>query len=186
VSGGSDFVRKFGNLQFRLNSRVASSGWFIEVIPQDAHDIEEYVWVVTPPYHFGNIRYLDTSYATKAADAVKVTPREFNFVLNKEQYDRAAAMVDRAISSRSSDLHKSKEQLEKEAQEAADLLFALPAGKGRLDILDSRVSAPSATDGLGAIESLKFKVELRVPCDFAVNESTDISIDHSKCESKRK
>jgi hypothetical protein len=62
VSGDKNFDRPFGPLRFRLNSEQALGGWCIEVVPAEQTNSgnDEYVWVVTPPYHFGNIRYLDT------------------------------------------------------------------------------------------------------------------------------
>src|ERR1700730_8908252 len=60
VSAGKNFDRPVGPLRFLLNSQQALFGWSIEVAPAEESKSEnaEYVWVVTPPYHFGNIRYL--------------------------------------------------------------------------------------------------------------------------------
>jgi len=84
---------------FRLNPEQAAGGWFIEVVPKNpsADSSLEYVWVVTPPYHFGNQRYLDTSYGIPAREAVKKSPREFNFVLDEKQYKEAARLVPSTI-----------------------------------------------------------------------------------------
>ena len=62
ISANHSFEHEFGSLRFRLNPLAALFGWNIEVVPRKEADstLSEYVWVVTPPYHFGNIRYLDT------------------------------------------------------------------------------------------------------------------------------
>ncbi len=188
VTAGKNFDRPFGPLRFRLNSEEALSGWWIDVVPtEDANSgNDEYVWVVTPPYHFGNVRYLDTSYGTPAADSVKESPRDFNFVLNQQQFHRAADLVDLAVSSHPLSEHKSEAEFDKESQEAIAALESLPIGKGRLQILDSRIDGSAGQDGLGAIEWLKFRVELHVPCNFTVSDSPGLSIDRSQCSSERK
>ncbi len=188
VSADKNFDRPFGPLRFLLNSEDASSGWWIEVMPatetKSAND--EYVWPVSPPYHFGNVRYMDTSYGTPAADAVKESPRDFNFVLDQKQFDRAAELVNLGVSSRPLSEQKSEAELVKESQDALAALESMSIGKGRLQILDSRVDRSAGQDGLGAIEWLKFRVELHVPCNFTVPDASGLSIDRSQCSSGRK
>jgi len=187
VSGDKNFDRPFGPLHFRLNSEQALGGWWIEVVPAEQTNSgnDEYVWVVTPPYHFGNIRYLDTSYGTPAEDAVK-GPRDFNFVLDQGQFRRAADLVNLAVSSHPLSEHKSEAEFDQESQNALATLESWSVGKGRLQILDSRVDRSAGQDGLGAIEWLKFRVELHVPCNFTISDSLGLSIDRSQCSSERK
>jgi hypothetical protein len=188
VSATKNFDRPFGALRFRLNSEQALGGWWIEVIPAEHAEsaIDEYVWVVTPPYHFGNVRYLDTSYGTRAEDSVRESPRDFNFVLDREQYHRAADLVNLGVSSRPHDQQKFDVELDHESQNALAMLETLPVGKGRLQILDSRVDRSAGQDELGAIEWLKFRVELHVPCNFTVSDSPGLSIDRTQCSSEGK
>jgi hypothetical protein len=187
VFANRTFEREFGALRFRLNPQTVLFGWNVEVAPgvETGPTRSEYVWVVTPPYHFGNIRYLDTSYGTKAVDAVKVSPRDFNFVLDQEQFDRSVGLVNLAISSHPAGDHKSDAEHEKEGSDAVAALESMSIGKGRLEILDSRVDRSGGDHGLGAIAWLKFKVELHVPCDFAIGDSADIVIDRASCAGKR-
>jgi hypothetical protein len=187
VSANHTVQHEFGALRFRLNPQAASFGWNIEVAHRKETDPtrSEYVWVVTPPYHFGNIRYLDTSYGTKAEDAVKVSPRDFNFVLDQEQFNRGANLVNLAISSHPVDDHKSEAEHEKEGTDAIAALESMSIGKGRLEIIDSRVDRTGGDHGLGSIEWLKFKVEVHVPCDFAISDSADMVIDRAGCADKR-
>ena len=116
---------------------------------------------------------------------MKISPRGFNFVLDQEQFDRAAGLVNLAISSHPVDDHKSDAEREKEGSDAVAALESMPIGKGRLEIIDSRVNRSGGDRGLGAIEWLKFKVELRVPCDFAISDSADIVIDRARCAGKQ-
>jgi hypothetical protein len=187
VSADKNFDRPFGTLRFRLNSEEASAGWWIEVVPAEGTHAgnDEYVWPVTPPYHFGNVRYLDTSYGTPAADAVAESPRDFNFVLDQEQFHRAADFVNIAAYSHPVNLESSDVEFDKESQNAIATLESMSIGKGRLQILDSRVDSSAGQDGLGAIEWLRFRVELHVPCNFTVPDASGLSIDRSQCSSER-
>jgi hypothetical protein len=187
VSADKNFDRPFGTLRFRLNSEEASAGWWIEVVPAEGTHAgnDEYVWPVTPPYHFGNVRYLDTSYGTPAADAVAESPRDFNFVLDQEQFHRAADLVNIAAYSHPVNLESSDVEFDKESQDAIATLESMSIGKGCLQILDSRVDSSAGQDGLGAIEWLRFRVELHVPCNFTVPDASGLSIDRSQCSSER-
>ena len=186
VSAAKAFTQEFGgDLVFRLNAEQASGGWFIEVVPRGAgvDSQQEYVWVVTPPYHFGNQRYLDTSYGVPAREAIQNSPREFNFALDEEQYKEASRLVDLAISSHPDSDKRSQEELEQERQDATEALLKLPVAAGRLWILDSGVKDPAGDRDFGSIEWLKFRVELRVPCGFPVAAGTRrLSVDSSKCD----
>lgn len=189
VSAHQDFERKFGkDVSFRLNSHAAMEGWFLEVVPgtQPPSGYAEYVWVVNPPYHFQNIRYLDTSYGISAKQAVAYSPRDFNFVVDQQQYEHAAELVEHSAVSHSQSEHKTQQEFEKESQDALQKLEELPVSKGRLTILQSRVTE-TGNDGLGSIEWISFRVELHVPCDFVtLNGATDLQIDKSKCSAEAK
>jgi hypothetical protein len=189
VPSGEKFERKFGGkLLFRLNPANASYGWTIEVVPeiQDQPAEREYVWVVTPPYHFNNVRYLDTAYGTSSEEAVRESPRDFNFVLNEQQFNRAADLVDLAISSHPLSDHRTPEELGKESENAIRDLKAFSVSKGRVTILDSRVNPTGGDKDLGSIEWLKFKVELQVPCAFATASRADVAVDSTRCADERR
>jgi hypothetical protein len=185
LSTGQTFQRKFGdNLLFRLNPVAAHHGWTIEILPQvqDGTVEREYIWVVTPPYRFYNPHDIDTSYGTSAGEAVRYSPRDFNFVLNEEQFKRAADLVNLAIMSHPQSDQRTGEEFEKESVDAIRALKALPVSKGRLSILDSHTTASSGHDDLGSIEWLKFRVELQIPCAFAPAPNSDVISDASKCD----
>jgi hypothetical protein len=186
VSQGQTFERALGgNLKFRLDpaGRGKSSGWTIEVVGKSQKpDEPEYSWVVTPPYHFYNPRYLISGqYDMKADEAVRESPRDFNFVLDDGQYARASDLFSVAEESHPADAQKTDARWEKEGEDAAEAQSHFPVAKGRLTILDSKVAAVPDSP-FGRIESIKFRVELRVPCDFSrVGISPDLAVDASSC-----
>jgi hypothetical protein len=189
VSANQAFERRLGDgLLFRLVPKGEQFGWDIEVVPDRPGDSSqsEYVWVVTPPYHFWNPRYLDASYGMSASEAVRSSPRNFNFVLNEEQYKKAADVVALAVTSHPQSDKRSTEEFEKESQDAAKALFKFPVAKGRLIILKSRTGTSDESGKQGFIKWLEFRVDLRVPCDFsAISGSAEISADHSECSAER-
>jgi hypothetical protein len=189
VSANQAFERRLGDsLLFRLVPKGEQFGWDIEVVPERQGDTNqsEYIWVVTPPYHFWNPRYLDASYGMSASEAVRSSPRNFNFVLNEEQYKKAADLVALAVTSHPQSDKRSAEEFQKESQDAAEVLFKFPVAKGRLVILNSRIGTSEESGKQGFIKWLDFRVDLRVPCDFSViDASAEISVDHSECSAVR-
>jgi hypothetical protein len=190
VSDNQTYERRIGDgLLFHLAPNGAHFGWEIQVVPEQREDTKqpEYVWVVTPPYHFWNPRYLDVSYGMSASEAVRSSPRNFNFVLDEEQYKKAAHLVELAVSSHSLSDKRSTEELEEESRDAGKALFKFPVAKGRLLILNSRIGTSGENGKQGFIEWLEFRVDLRVPCDFsatATDAAAEISVDHSKCSAE--
>jgi hypothetical protein len=124
------------------------------------------VWPVTPPYHFGNVRYLDTSKGVRADEA---------------PFRRTTELVDLGVSSRPFHDHKCQAEIDKESKDALDALQSLPVGQDRLEIIGWRVNKSKGPNGLGAIEWLKFKVDRHVPCNFEVVGSAGISINREGC-----
>ncbi len=189
VSANQAFERRFGDtLLFRLVPKGEQFGWDIEVVPDrpGGTSQSEYIWVVTPPYHFWNPRYLDASYGMSASEAVRSSPRNFNFVLNEEQYKKAADLVALAVTSHPLSDKRSAEEFQKESQDAAEALFKFPVAKGRLAILNSSIGTLQESGKQGFIKWLEFRVDLRVPCDFSViGASVEISVDHSGCSAVR-
>lgn len=165
VSEGQTFRKSIGHgLNFALTpSSLGDSGWVIEVSPQDKPSdpgcTGDYSWLVTPPYHFRNVRYLDTSYGTLAQDVVRSSAREFNFVLNCQDYEVERKRVETVIYTPA---NVSKEEVD----EARAKLGSSPLGKGRLWIEKSRITPGNETsDGsdLGVIHWIRFRVEIKFP-----------------------
>jgi len=185
LAAGQSFEQEFGgDLLLRLNPKSAVGGWTIEIVPKSVPEGEfrEYVWVVTPPYHFWNVRYLDTSYGISPQESVQNSPREFHFVLDEKQYAKAAQLVDLVASSRPLSDTRPKEEYEREVRDASDALMRFPVSNGRLWILDSKIKASTGPKDPGSIAWLKFRVELQVPCDFAAGPASDnLTLDRSAC-----
>jgi hypothetical protein len=148
ISRGQDFEREFGaGLLFRLRASKdpQTPGWTIEVRPKAETNPEvEYSWVVTPPYRFFNPRYLEVSYGFSAKQIVEINPRDFNFVINRADYDAGAEAVRKLLWPVGID--------DAQLDRARKVLDELPTCHGTLRILDSRVG--------NSIEWLRFEVEL--------------------------
>lgn len=135
------------------------TGWTIQVSPHGrppAPECTDFLWVVTPPYRFWNHRYLSTEYGNTAQEAVAMSPREFNFVLNCEDYRIERQRVGQVL------WPSSQQELEK----ALTKLGLLPQGTGRLWIKDSKYTpGEKSTDPakIGAIHWIKFDVEINFP-----------------------
>ena len=168
VSENQTFRRSIGHgLELELQPTDMDpgniTGWTIGVAPAERPsdpECADYVWVATPPYHFQNARYLDTSYGTTAQAAVRMSPREFNFVLNCADYHTESARVDQALYSPS----------ETEKNDAIANLGTSPAGKGKLWIEKYRITPgreSESNDDLGAILCIWFRVEIVFPPDSA-------------------
>ena len=145
------------------------TGWTIEVAPLSPPpdpECSDFAWVVTPPYHFQNVLYLDTSYSTTAQDAVRASPREFKFVLNCDDFKVERERVNRVLQP----LHYPK----REVNEARAKLRSSRLGRGSLWIQDYKITPGVRTAtglDLGKIHWIKFKVEIQFPTDQAGKES---------------
>ena len=165
VAKGENFQKDIpGDLRFRLVPTAidpgAVEGWTIQVSPNADHprECDDFVWVVMQPYRNYNARYIDTSYGTTAEQAVKYSPREFNFVLNCADFRQEAERVNRLL--------WPYNYSEAEVKEAGERLGTSPQGKGVLWIRDYSISpAPKPAGGinLGLIDSITFDVQIEVP-----------------------
>ncbi|HXJ92274.1 MAG TPA: hypothetical protein VMT20_05275 [Terriglobia bacterium] len=155
ISHGLDFVLSPDTMGAGI------TGWTIEVsphIPPSEPQCGDFTWVVTPPYRFQNVRYLDTSYATTAQDAVRVSPRDFKFVLNCDDFKVERKRVNLVLWSYT--------YPKSEVDQALAKLGSSPSGTGRLWIEDYKITPGKRTaDGvdLGEIHWIKFRVEIRFP-----------------------
>ncbi|MBI1896725.1 MAG: hypothetical protein HYS04_09370 [Acidobacteria bacterium] len=163
VARGREFRKEIGQgLLFALapvNYGEGIEGWQIAVTPQTPAsqdgECHEFSWIATPPYRFQNPRYVDTSYGTTAAEAVKDSPREFRFVLNCTDYRQEYKWVERLLWPYKYD----RGQLD----EAEAKLGKSPLGTGKLTILEAKITEGAGEQKLGRIEWLKFEVEMRLP-----------------------
>lgn len=156
VKAREDFRRLFGpGLVFWLTPHPDGSGWTIEVCEAvETSCGNDFVWMVSPPYRSSNPRYLDTSYGISAAAAVKWSPRQFRFVVRKEDYERAGWLYERLYSSRPD--QERMDEAEREHYHNDFERLTAHAGKGTLWITGSTIKE-------GKVESVKFRVRLEVP-----------------------
>jgi hypothetical protein len=136
---------------------VLTSGRGIAIVPRrpDDKSCEEFARVLTGPQRAHNPLELDAAYDWTAEQEVQTSPREFSFVTSCAEYRSASALLQIALGPES----RSK------FEEAAARLDALPAGRGRVWITDSRVthSHDNIVAVNGAIEWMKFSVEIKLP-----------------------
>jgi hypothetical protein len=113
--------------------------------------------VVTPPYRFQNVRYLDTQYGIRAEEAVRYSPRPFSFVLNGADFETENKRVALAIYPNNAP--------KREVDDALAKLGTSPLGSGRLWIEDSKITPGHTAEDLGTIHWIKFKVEIKFPAE---------------------
>jgi hypothetical protein len=154
VSRGQNFEREFGaGLLFQLGA-LDEEGWHIQIHARSS-PADEYSWVMTPPYHFGNVRYLDLSYGQTAAQIVDKHPRGFQFVRNKADYDRARANVEVLLGH--VDMPDPK-AFEAARERALEDMEAVPYCTGFFRVLDSRLARNAK--GIEVVDWMKFEVTL--------------------------
>jgi len=177
IAAGETFKHAIGaELSFQLepSGAVGEGGWTFEIGPTAQRmkadyqpEFSQYIYALTPPYRFGNTRYVDTSYGTNARDAVADTPRPFWFLVRRNDGEIASAALNQVLWPQQDDAAQ---------DHGLAVLAALPRGQGRFYILDSRITPGTAVsfsgderaDAYGAIHWLKFRVDLIVPASFAV------------------
>jgi len=167
VSQGQTFRRSIGHgLDFVLTAASWGddiTGWTIQVSPQGRvsdPECTDFAWVVTPPFRFQNVLYLDTSYGTTAQEAIRISPRDFNFVLNCDDYKAEYARVERVLWPGT--------YPKEEVDDALAKLGKIPHGTGRFWIKDSKYTPGDKSAipvKLGAIHWIKFEVETKLPED---------------------
>jgi len=166
VERGHEFRQPIGHgLVFALIPETgnpgAQSGWTITVSPEhppESSDCRDLAWVVMPPYRSYNQRYLNNTYGMTAKDAVEMSPRSFNFVLNCQDYRVEGERVNILLWPYS---HSQREQ-----DDALAKLGSSPQGQGKLWIDKSRVGkAARDIEGVnyGSIAWIRFHVEIRFP-----------------------
>lgn len=164
VEAGETFERAFGDgLLFRLapnrNAPPNPPGWTIEVraAPDGEHD---FVWAATPPYHFDNPRYLDTSYGRSAAEAVARDVRTFGFATSEADHEVLAEAAGFLASSRPPDMSPRAHEAARDSLRALWSTAMDSVGRGELRITDATVSDPETHPPGGRIERLAFEVKL--------------------------
>ena len=154
---GESFERDIGSgLIFRLVPSPAGfgKGWDIEIVPKEnpPGGYSEYSAIVTPPYHFYNLRYLNASYGVTAREAIAISSRTFQFVESPENMQAASVVVNSII--------YSVDWPSRQASLAA-AAAKVPLGTGELRILRSQITVGKNNEDLGSIDWVKFQIRLR-------------------------
>ena len=157
VSAGNSFERDIGQgLLFRLvpTPDGFGKGWDIQIVPKEnpAGGYAEYSAIVTPPYHFYNLRYLNPSYGVTAKEAVGISPRAFQFVETPAESQAAYEVVNSVVYSVDWEQHKDS---------IAAAAAKIPVGTAELKILGSRITPGKNNEDLGSIDWVKFEVRFR-------------------------
>ena len=175
ISSGNSFERDIGHgLIFRLVPSPAGfgKGWDIEIVPKEnpTGGPAEFCAIVTPPYHFYNLRYLNASYGVTARQAVAMSPRAFQFVESPEDFAAASVVVNSVIYS--VDWPSKKDSL-------AAAAAKVPLGAGELRVLRSRITAGKNNEDLGSIDWLKFEVRLSLHSGLTLQQILFPATPHS-------
>ncbi|HVO75798.1 MAG TPA: hypothetical protein VMT35_17355 [Ignavibacteriaceae bacterium] len=162
IEKGNSFHYKISkNLFFEL--LPGEFGWIISIRDSDYN--ENYCAIATPPFHGINSLYIegwhfrnsDNSGPNEAGEKNINAPqeiRQFSFVLDKESYERTAALLDTILYSG----NNNNENLNKAETE----LKSMKKGIGRLEIVDMKLMNLKVGEKAG-FEYMKFSVELNIP-----------------------
>lgn len=160
VRRGERFEAPFGNgLVFHLEPEASPrnpQGWTIRITPSSDHS-SDYSMVATPPYRFGNPRYVNTAYGVTAEGALSVNLREFSFVVDAGEFQKAIKTLDVLL--------WPGEHSESEIAAAQRTMQDLPTYRGRFRIDGGQTSKPDPANPRGVIQELCFRAELCVPIE---------------------
>jgi hypothetical protein len=158
VTRGQRFEKNVGSgLVFRLEpDAVDDSGWSIRLAPasEPSPASMDCIGSVSEPLHGSNKLSIDPSSVSIVNGRTYWFPdfREFYFVTNPLDCKSAWDLANAAY-------YPSKLTAQ-EREQASEKLFHIRTGHGSFKILDSRVNVPAGEKKPGAIEWLKFEVEL--------------------------
>ncbi|MGA2273761.1 MAG: hypothetical protein ABSH00_09410 [Bryobacteraceae bacterium] len=179
VSRGQEFQREIGSgLLFQLKP-TDEAGWMIRIVPKVfCSEAADFASVVNAPYRNYNSLHVDASYGISASEAVeKMGPREFRFVLTCEDYELESRRLEIVLWGYT--------HSQQEIDEALAKLGTSPLGRGKLTILESKVS-PAEHDiqgkNYGKIDWLKFRLDITFPAArgtsgaiYPLTDTTDTS-----------
>jgi hypothetical protein len=151
-----------------VRADATASGWEFEIGPAApaAGGWAPFIYTLTPPYRGAHPRSVTTDYGVRAQEAVLDSPRRFWFLANAQQANQAQADLDEFL----------WPGPDGDADTALARLAALARGRGRLDLSDAVVQAPSASgasaepwsaEALGSIQRLRVRITLEFPPGFA-------------------
>jgi hypothetical protein len=93
LDAGTSFTTSIGSgLEFRLTA--SQNVWNISAGPAETG--EDYLWIVSPPLQTAPHRQIGAGYGLTAAQNVGVSSRTFRFATSRQEYQRAAKLVEAA------------------------------------------------------------------------------------------
>jgi len=171
VKAGESFTQPIGSgLLFEVAPEETNGihGWHFGIGPTvrtpDDH-VGDYIFVVTPPYHFRHPTDLTTDYGVAAQYALKPRQIWFWFVLSQD----AAKVASEALQ------HDIWPQNDEDVANQGKVRERLPKGHGEFVILDSKFT-PGEVDKngncewefCGKMQWMRFRVTMVVPTTFTV------------------
>lgn len=170
VKAGESFTHPIGsNLLFGITPEETNGvhGWHFGIGPRvrtpDDH-VLEYIFLVTPPYHFRHPTDLTTDYSVPAQYVVRPHQIWFWFVLSHADAKTASEALD----------HDIWPQNDEDIASQGKVRERLPKGRGEFVILDSKFT-PGRVDKngncsrqfCGEMQWMRFRVTMVVPATFA-------------------
>ena len=134
-----------GSLEFRLTAAPDAPRWVVSVGPPGT--VDDYLWLVSPPLQTAPHLVIGAAYHHSAAESAQLTPRRFQFVLTREEYERVRGMIERNGKDRTFEL--TAEELER-------------MGRGRLMLTITGFSLREPRD---VLDWITFEARACVPRD---------------------
>lgn len=168
VNGGVEYSHELGEgLSIRLSPSLASRdenwGWTIQVRPLDSTD--DYAFPVNPPFRSGNSQWLSTGYG-QTVEQLLAYEHEVFFVLNRQEYEHAAKLVEEALSSA-------------DPKAAGKFISALPAMRSA--VLRLKPIKYETADGGKIAKWMSFRVAVIAPASF--QPASGLKLEDTTCPS---
>jgi hypothetical protein len=171
VKAGESFTQPIGSdLLFGVAPEETNGihGWHFGIgptVPTPNDHVLDYIFVVTPPYHFRHPTDLTTDYRVAAQYAVKQRQIWFWFVLSHADAKVASEALD----------HDIWPQNDEDVANQGKVREKLPKGRGEFVILDSKFT-PGEVDNngncewefCGKMQWMRFRVTMVVPPTFTI------------------
>ena len=192
VSAGDSFAEPIGSGLLLVMQPIAS-GWILRVLPRTTNPAAigqpgfvDYAELATPPYQSVSPLSLSTDFAFRSQDAVGWNPRRFRFATSTASFTRLAAAYRAFEQAGTKPALGLVSALASEVSHAAEGVFTVLDARLIPGIADqggaaaavsaafpntahTLVQGPAGTaSALGHLLEVRFRVELELPPDFAV------------------
>ncbi|HEU5231989.1 MAG TPA: hypothetical protein VFU50_03945 [Terriglobales bacterium] len=171
VKAGESFTQPLStDLLFKVTPQETNGihGWHFGIgptVPTADDHVLDYIFLVTPPYHFRHPTDLTTDYGVAAQDAVKPRRIQFWFVLSHADAKVAGAALDHDLWPRN----------DEDVANQGKVREKLLKGRGEFVILDSKFTPGEVGkngncewQSCGSMQWMRFRVMLVVPPAFTI------------------